>query len=112
MRARSRPESYVRTTLVFRDLVDDNGLTALADFMTDRRLDLQFATRLQAEINLIEHTASDPASLGYAGDRSETHPGCAAHDIKDGWNSLDFANAFDTGLEIMCHGHARIHASF
>ena len=59
--------------LLFRDVVDDHGLLALPDFVTDRGLDLQFATRLQSEVDFIKHATGDPTILG--------HPGNAANRI-------------------------------
>jgi hypothetical protein len=73
----------VAPTLVFRDVVDDDRLPTLSDFMADRAFDLQFTARLQSEVDVILHAASDPAVFGHAGDRRESHLSCAAHHIED-----------------------------
>ena len=58
-------------------MVDDDGVAALADFMADCSPDLEFATRLETEPDVVAHTARNPAIRGDAGDRSEAHARCS-----------------------------------
>jgi hypothetical protein len=85
---------------VFGDIIDNDRLAALADFMADRRFDLQFAAGLEPEVDFIEHAACDPAILGHACNRGEPHPGCAAHYVKDCWNRFYAAYRLNVGPKI------------
>src|ERR1700679_1021689 len=88
-------------TIVFCHVVDDDGLPALPDFMTDRRLHLQLAARLQPKVDLIQNATRHPPVLSYAGDRCESHAGGAAPNVKDGRYRLYPAYAFDVGLKVL-----------
>src|ERR1700691_4963765 len=101
----------VAPILVLRDVVDDDRLPALSDFMADRAFDLQFTARLQSEVDVILHAASDPAVFGHAGDRREPHPSCAAHHVEDRGYRLYAAHAFNIGLKVLRHGRTWVHTS-
>jgi hypothetical protein len=89
--------------LVLRDVIDDDWFPALPDFATDRCLDLQFAARLEAEIDLVQHGAGDPAFLGHAGNRSEPHTSCSAYHVKDRGHRFYAVHSFDVGSNILRH---------
>ena len=84
LRNRVFPEQFV-----VRDMVDDHELTALANLVAERGLDLKLAAGLQAEIDLVTHRARDPVILGNPGDRREPHAGGPADHFQDGRNHVD-----------------------
>jgi hypothetical protein len=51
----------VAKDLVFCDVIDDDGLLALSDFMTDGGLDLQFSAGLETERDFVPNRASRTA---------------------------------------------------
>ena len=89
--------------LVLGDMVDDDRLTAFADFMANRGFDLQLAAGLQAEIDVVQNPAGDPAFAGDPGDRGKPHACGAADDIEDGWHGIDARNGIDVGLKVMSY---------
>ena len=52
----------VEILAIARDFVDDHGLPVLANFVADRRLELEFVTGFHAEGNVVPHAAGDPAA--------------------------------------------------
>ena len=89
---------------IFGDMIDDDGVAALPDFIADRSPNLEFTARLEAERDVVAHVARDPAILGNAGDRSEAHPCCPTHDIEDRGDCLDAVDSGDILVEIVGHG--------
>ena len=61
------------------DVVDDHAQATVANLVADRFLDLEFAARLQPELDLVEHLARYPAILRYPRDSGEAHVGHRAH---------------------------------
>jgi hypothetical protein len=86
---------------IFRDVVNDDGLAELPDFMTDRSLDSQLAARPEAKVDFIKYAVSDPAVLGRAGKRREPHPGCATHNLQDRWHRCNAVHTFNVGLKVL-----------
>ena len=84
-------------------MIDDNRFTALTNLVTDRGLDLEFAARLQTEMNVVENAASYPAILRDPGHGGKSHPGGPAHNIENSWNTVDVAYGIDVRLEFACH---------
>src|ERR1700691_176914 len=89
---------------VIGHVTDHDGFAALPDFMTDGRLDLQFAPRLQAKVDLIEDTARHPIALGHASDGCETHAARPRDSIENRWYGRNPANALDVFLKVVRHG--------
>jgi len=69
---------------IIGDMIDHDRLSALTDFVADRRLDLKLGAGIEAEADLVGDLAGHPAILGNAGDRGEAHPGDAADIREDG----------------------------
>jgi hypothetical protein len=70
---------------IFRDIVNDNRLMALPDFIANRCFDLQLSARLESEVYLVENAARNPAVLGNARHRRESHSRGAAHNLQGSW---------------------------
>lgn len=85
---------------VLRDVVNNDGLAALADFMANCRFDIQFVARLQTELNLIADTAGDPAVLGHARNRREPHSRYAADNVEDRGDRLNAAHTLNIGSKV------------
>jgi len=92
--------------VVFGDIIDHDRRPTLPDFLTDRRLDLQLAARLEPKVDFIQYAARAPAVFRDAGYRRKAHTGRAADHLKDGGNRLDAAHRFDILLKIF--GHVRL----
>ena len=86
-------------------MVDDHRFARLADLIADGGRDLELAARDEAEGDLVEDAADDPAVLGDAGDSGEAHAGDAAHDVEDGGNGADAGYRIDIVLEVVRHGN-------
>ena len=71
--------------------------------MTNCRLDLELATWRKTEVYFIKHAAGDPAVLGHASDRGESHPRCAANHVKDGGYHFYSADTLNIGLKVVSH---------
>ena len=71
----------IRVKAILGNVVNDNSLPVLADFVADGGFDLKLATRFKPEGDLIPHAAGNPPICGYTRDRSEAHASCAADDI-------------------------------
>ena len=52
---------------VLCSMIDNDGIAAFADFMSDRRLDLKLAARLQPECDLVLDATHNPAVFGTRG---------------------------------------------
>ena len=74
---------------ILGNMVDDHGLAARPDLLTDRGFDPQLATRLEPEINVIAHCAGDPTVLGHARHGGEPHAGGATDHIEDRRHRVD-----------------------
>ena len=72
----------VSPRLVFRDMVDCDGLPALADFMADRGFNPKLASKFQPEVDFIEHAIGDPAILGHTRHSGKPHTRSATYDIE------------------------------
>lgn len=79
----------VAIDLVIRRIVENYGPFIHADLMADGRLDLQFATRLQAELNLVVNSTSQPAIFSDPSHGREPHPCRSADDVENARNSLN-----------------------
>lgn len=75
--------------LVLRHVVDDDGLAAVADFVADRRSDLEFAAGLETERDLVADGAGDPSVLRHPRNRRESHSRGTADDFKDRRDGVD-----------------------
>jgi len=80
---------------VFGDVVDNNGFTALPDFVTDSGFDLEFAAGRKPELNVVAYGAGNPTILAYFCNRGETHACYAANDVEDRLHSRDALNCRD-----------------
>src|ERR1700712_335632 len=89
--------------LIFRDMIDNHRFVALANLVTDRRFDLQFAARLEAELNFVPSRAAYPSLLGDARDCGEAHAGRPADHIEDLWYGIDTLNRIDVRLKYAFH---------
>jgi hypothetical protein len=78
---------------IFCDVINDNGIAALPDFMADCRFNLQLATGLKAEGDLIEHIAGNPPVLSHSCDSRKTHSGAATDHFQHGFHSRDSLNS-------------------
>jgi len=88
---------------VLRHVIDDDGFAVLADFIADRRLDPELASRPQAESDVGPDAAGNPFVSGHSRNGSEAHAGRPADHVKDcrhGWNP---ANSLDISPEITRH---------
>ncbi|WP_349017685.1 hypothetical protein [Rhizobium sp. 32-5/1] len=65
-------------------MVDDHDLPVFANFAADRRLDLEFAARLQAKGYVVAHTAGDPAVFRHARHRRKAHACGLADHLENG----------------------------
>src|SRR6202012_3073070 len=88
---------------VLRDMIDDDWLAVLPNFVTDRCLPLQFATGLKAELKAVLDTARDPAVFSDPRDRSKAHARGATNNVKDRGHRRDSADRFDIILEFVNH---------
>jgi len=87
-------------SLIFGDIVDNDRLEALPDFMANRGVDLQFAAGRQTEVDLVQYATGNPTVLGDSGHGGESHAGYAAYNIKDCGDRLYAADAVHIGLEV------------
>ena len=88
---------------VVGNAVDDDGLTALPDFVTDGGFDLQFPARRQPECDLVAHRAANPSLLGDAGDRGKAHAGRAADNFENARNRRDALHRGNIRVEVDRH---------
>jgi hypothetical protein len=88
---------------VLRHMVDDDGFTALPDFVADRGFDVQFAAGLQSEADLIEDGAANPALIGDPRDGCKAHSGRSAYDLENARHRDDTLNGSDIGCKIFHH---------
>ncbi len=95
------------------DVIDRHGFICCANFVAYRRLDNEFTTLFQAEIDAVENLAGDPAALRYPCDRHESHSGRLADDFEDRRNCRYVGDRIDIGLELMpaCFVHGTLVAS-
>ena len=89
---------------VFGDIINNDRLAALADFMADCGFNPKLTSRLQPEVDFIEHAAGNPAILGHTRHSRKPHPRGAAHYIEDRWNGFYATYAVDIGLKVMLRG--------
>jgi hypothetical protein len=90
----------VAPVAVFRDVVDYDMLTTLTDFVTNGRFYFQLATRLETEVNGIQHAAGDPTVFGHASDGCKSHAGDATYYFQDRGDRSDAIYAFHVGAKI------------
>jgi hypothetical protein len=96
---------------VFGGMVDDDRLPRVAYLITDSGLNLEFATRRQAEGNLVTHSARNPTLLSHTRHGREAKTGGAANNLKNVWYGLDPGNGFQVeGEVILCEGFFGLHA--
>jgi hypothetical protein len=93
----------ITPNVIFGNVLDDDGLAALLDFMTDRGLDLQFATGLKTEADFIQYFARNPTVLGHTRYRGEPHAGCAGYYLEYGGHRFYAVHYFYIGLVIVGH---------
>jgi hypothetical protein len=88
---------------IIGNAINHHGFMAGADLVADGGFDLQLAAWSQAEIDVVEHAADDPAIFGNASDRRKAHAGGTADDIENGRNGIDTRDDVNVVLEIVCH---------
>src|SRR5579872_7253627 len=88
---------------VLRRMVEGDNLAILTYIAAQRGLNRQLAAGRQAEIQMIEDGAGDPAVFGYAGHGGKAHAGCAANNIKDGRYRLDASGRIHVSDKIDSH---------
>jgi hypothetical protein len=86
--------------LILGDMVNDDLFPRLPDLMTDRSLELQFAPGPEAELDVIAHRASDPATLGHPGYGRKAHSGGAADNFQDGRHGSDAVDSGEVCLKV------------
>jgi hypothetical protein len=87
--------------IIRRDMVDNDSPVGLSDLIADGRLDLQFASGLKSEGDIVAHAACDPSVPSDAGNCCKSHARRPAHDIKDGGNRRYAADGPYVGCEIL-----------
>ena len=102
---------------VLSDVIDNDGSAAITNFVADRRLNVEFAARQEAEGNFVTNGASDPTIPRDSRNGREAHSGGAADDFQNGGNRVDPGNCGNVGrqgrIEVrdrrkVCRGHARV----
>jgi hypothetical protein len=88
------------------DMIDHHAVAAVADFVADRRFDVEFVARLEPEGEVVAHLARDPAMLGHPCDGSEAHAGQATHFVEDRTDAVDRLDRGDVSCKILAR-HAR-----
>ena len=84
---------------VLRHVIDDNRAAAIANFVADCRLDVEFAAGQQPKCYFIANGAGDPTVLGHPRYRGESHPGRAADHFQNGGDRIDFGDRGNIGRQ-------------
>jgi hypothetical protein len=82
---------------VLRHVIDDDRPAAVANFVADGRLDVEFAAGQQPKSNLVANSTGYPTILSHARHRGESHPGRAADHFQNGGDSIDFGDRGNVG---------------
>ena len=90
----------VAVLVVFRNVIDDYGPTAVTNFVADRGFDTELCPRQQSKGDLVANCARNPTVLRYSCHSGEAHPRRAANDFENGRNGID---ARDCG-DVSCQG--------
>ena len=85
--------------LVLSDVVDNDSSAAIANFVADRRLNVELASRHEAEGNFVTNGAGNPTIPRDPRHGREAHPGRAADDFQNGRNRVDPGNCGYVGRE-------------
>jgi hypothetical protein len=85
-------------------IVECNDLLSLPHLVTNRRLELQFTSRYQAQSDAVLNSASYPASCSNPSNSREPHAGQAAEGIQHIRYDADFLNGFNISREAVV-GH-------
>ena len=86
--------------LIRADVVDCHRQPGATDFVADGRFDLEFATRLQSERDIVTHGTRDPPVFGHTRNGREAHACDPAHHIEHGRNHVDPRNRSNVSLQI------------
>jgi hypothetical protein len=92
---------------VVGDTVDDDGLTALPDLVTNGGFDFELAAGRQAERDLVAHRATNPSLFGDTGNGRKPHTGRAADHFQNSRNRRDTLHG--SNVRAVVGGH---HAPF
>ena len=74
---------------VLSDVIDNHGPAAITNFVADRRLNVELASRQESEGNFVTNGASDPTIPRHSRHSRKTHSGGAADDFQNGRNGVD-----------------------
>jgi hypothetical protein len=81
------------------DVIDNYGPAAIANFVADRRLNVEFASWQESKGNFVTNGASDPTVFRHSCHSRETHSGSTADDFKNGRNGVDPRNCGYVGRQ-------------
>src|ERR1700722_6540435 len=104
---------------VLSDVIDNDGPAVATNFVADRCLNVELASRQQSEGNLVTNGASDPTVFRHSCHSRETHSGGATDDFQNGRNGVDLGNCGYVGrqgrIEVRdrrkgCRGYAPVRA--
>ena len=91
----SRGRRVMAEDWIFSDIVDDDHGASVTHVAAERRLDVQFATGLQAEIDRVQDGAGHPSVVGDPRDGRKSHSGRAAQDLEHRRHGIDLLDGSD-----------------
>jgi hypothetical protein len=87
----------IAEVLVLGDVIDNDGSAAISNFVADRRLNVELASRQESEGNFVTNGASDPSVFRHSCYGRKTHSGDAADDFQNGGDGVDLRNCRHVG---------------
>ena len=89
----------VAKVVVLRDMIDDYGAAAVANFVADRGPDVQLPAGEKPKGDFVANRTGDPAILRHPCHGGETHPRRPADNFQNGRHGVDLGNCEYVGRQ-------------